>query len=145
MKMLSKYYHLIEDLKKKYKTLDPFLLANALDVEVRYVPFENNPKGMYTKVKGDPIIFLNKSIEDQPERKFVLSHELYHYLSHEENAAYYIQNDKARSKLETEANKFAIALLTNLYVEENKELPNTVDEVSYKYGVSFKENIERLF
>lgn len=145
MKMLDKFEMFISELRRKYGTVDPFLLANALDVEIRYIPFENNPKGMYTKIKGDPIIFLNKSIEDQPERKFVLAHELYHYLSHEENAAYYIQNDKARNKLETEANKFAIALLTNLYVEENKELPSTVDEVSYKYGISFKENIERLF
>lgn len=145
MKMLSKYLQQINNLRNVYGTLDPFLLANKLDVEVRYVSFGNNPKGMYTKIKGDPIIFLNESIEYLPERKFVLAHELYHYLEHEENAAYYIQNDKARSKLETEANKFAIALLTNLYIEENREYPETIEEVSYKYGISYKENIEKLF
>ncbi len=143
--MLSKYLQLISKLRSQYGALDPFLLANELDVEVRYVPFGNNPKGMYTKVKGTPMILLNESIEELPERKFVLAHELYHYLEHEENAAYYIQNDKNRSKLETEANKFAITLLTNLYIEENREYPETIKDVSYKYGISYKENIEKLF
>lgn len=143
--MLSKYNEFIADLKERYKTLDPFTLANKLNIEVKYVPFKNNPKGMYTKIKGDPIILLSEEIEELPERKFVLAHELFHYLAHEENSGYYIQNDKARSKLETEANKFAIALLTNLYIEENKEYPETVEEVSLKYGISFKENVEKLF
>lgn len=145
MAMENKFYQLVSTLKDKYGTLDPFYLVNKLNVEVRYVSFGNNPKGMYTKIKGDPIIFLNENIQHSPERKFVLAHELYHFLEHEENAGYYIQNDKARSRLETEANKFAIALLTDLYIEEKNELPNTVEDVSYEYGVSFKENIEKLF
>lgn len=145
MAMLTKFEQFISKLKEKYGTIEPFKLANKLNVEIKYVEFGNNPKGMYTKIKGDPIILLNESIEYQPERKFVLAHELYHYLAHEENAGYYIQNDKTRNKLENEANKFAIALLANLYVEENKELPNTVEDVSYKYGVSFKENVNKLF
>lgn len=143
--MQNKFHYLVSKLRKKYGTLDPFYLVNKLNIEVRYVQFGNNPKGMYTKIKGDPFIFLNKNIQHLPESKFVLAHELYHFLEHEENAGYYIQNDKARSRLETEANKFAIALLTDLYIEENKELPNTVEDVSYEYGISFKENIEKLF
>lgn len=143
--MLTKYLQLLAELQQQHGTLDPVILANKLNIEIRYVPFGNNPKGMYTKIKGTPMILLNENIEHHPERKFVIAHELYHFLEHEENAAYYIQNDRTRSKLETEANKFAVALLTNLYIEETREYPETVEEVSYKYGISYKENIEKLF
>lgn len=143
--MKNKFQLLVEDLKRMYGTVRPFELANHLDIEVRYVPFKNNPKGMYTKIKGVPMILLSEQIEHQPERNFVLAHELYHFLEHEENAGYYILNDNARNKLENEANKFAITLLTELYIEENNELPNTVEDVSFKYGESFKENVEKLY
>lgn len=142
---MTKYKRFVAGLKVKYKTLDPFHIVEELNLEVRYVCFGNNPKGMYTNIKGQPTILLNESIKELPERKFVLAHELYHYLDHSENAAYYIQSNKARSKLETEANKFAIALLTELYIEENGALPNTVKEVAANYGVSFQYNIEKLF
>lgn len=143
--MKSKFEAIVSDLKDRHGTLRPFELANHLDIEVRYVPFKNNPKGMYTKIKGDPVILLGEKIKHQPDRNFVLAHELYHFLEHEENAGYYILNDNARSKLENEANKFAITLLTELYIDEYNELPNTVKDVSNKYGVSFKENVEKLY
>lgn len=143
--MLSKYKAVVTQLKNTYSSLDPFYLADTLNIEVLYVNFGENPKGMYTNIKGRPTILLNDSLKDLPERMFVMAHELYHYLDHADNAAYYIQNDKARSKLETEANKFAIALLLELYIEDNDKLPETVKEVSAHYGVSFMHKVEKLF
>lgn len=143
--MINKKDKIIQKLKEEFKTYDPFVIADHLNIDVRYAPFIEEPKGMYVELNNKPYILINEELKFDPNRYYIMAHELFHCLDHSKNPAYYVVNNKNKSKLENEANKFAIILLTKLYIEENNELPSTVNDVAFKYGQSYSENIEKLY
>ncbi|WP_277631363.1 ImmA/IrrE family metallo-endopeptidase [Atopococcus tabaci] len=130
--------HAIDRLKKEYGTYNPFLLSDYLGIEIVYVPFLDNPQGQYVKLFDVPTILINEKLKSSSRRYFVLAHEIYHYLEHEDLAGYYILNSITRGKMESEANAFASALLFNYYIEDTGSLPSTVDEIVFAYGVPRK-------
>ncbi len=126
---------IIELLFKRYQTCNPFSLAEKLGIEVRYVAFGNNPLGQYVKVLHDPCILINQKLEGTERSYFVLAHEIFHFLEHEELSGYYVLTPFTRGKLEQEANLFATTLLLYHYVEEHGVYPSTIKEVSYRFGI----------
>lgn len=133
--MTKSFNDLIKKLYARFNTLDPFEIAEKCYIELRYEPFLKSPHGQYVFILNQKIIIINHDLIDSNEKHFVMSHELYHALMHSELSSYYIQNRISRGKLETEANKFAVGLLTNRYVEDYGVYPVSYDELYYLYGI----------
>lgn len=134
MHMNDHLYKLIQFMYDWYGTHDPFVLSDKLNVERYWSSIGPNPLGMTAYDDGQPIVTLSDSIKNNPQRYFVMAHELAHVVEHADLAAYYVTNDLNKGKLELQADKFAIALLTNLYVDEVGELPEKYDSLVYMYG-----------
>lgn len=126
---------MIEDLYEDFGTLNPFSIIDQAGIDLHYVDFGDNPLGQYIKLFNSPTILLNKSIENSPQKYFVASHELHHALEHEEIASYYTLNALSRSKMEQEANKFAVGLCLNLYIEENGSKHLSKIDLVNAYGI----------
>lgn len=120
---------------ERFKTFDPLIIIEELGINIEYVPFLENPKGLYIKVHDTPCILINDKIEETNERYFVAAHELYHAMYHEDLIGYYSISTKSKRSMETEANKFATNLLIELFIEEHQSLPYSIQEMNYKYGV----------
>lgn len=73
-------------------------------------------------------------IWDTPEKYYVLGHALGRVIEQDGLTAYYIANNKFRSKSESEADKFALGLMTNLFNEENERVPYSYDKLRSMYG-----------
>ena len=108
----------VRRLQKKYGTLDPYELANAMGITIIRCDFAKQ-KGAYKVILKNRFIFLNDNLSENMER-IVLCHELGHDTLHRKEAVaaggfrefeiFNMQNDR----MEYEANIFAAeALLSN--------------------------------
>ena len=125
----------INKLFTRYGTCNPFTLADYLGIEIQYVPFGSNPQGQYIKILDEHCILINSRLKGTEESYFVLAHEIFHFLEHEELIGYYVMTEFTRGKLEQEANAFATILLLNYYVEEYGGYPSTFKEVAFRFGI----------
>lgn len=133
--MIHSFNDFIKEIYSNYNTFNPFEIAEQSDIELRYEPFLGSPFGQYVFMFNKKTIIIKDSLRSSNERFFVMAHELYHALMHSELSGYYVQNTLSRSKLETEANKFATVLLIHFYIEEHGVKPYSYDELFNLYGV----------
>ena len=101
----------VERIVKQYKTRSPYELADLMDIYV--VRHElGKIRGYYLEVRRIKQIILNCNLNHHDE-KFVLAHELGHVIMHKGfNVSFLMDNtDILTSKMEIEANKFAVELL----------------------------------
>lgn len=119
----------VDELIKKYGTSNPFEVADLMGIMVLYEHLGNS-LGYFSKICRIPIIHVNESISYE-KQLFTCAHELGHAVLHpNENTSFLKANTlHSTSKLETEANTFAIQLLSKQ--EENI----TIKEATEKYGV----------
>lgn len=127
--MLDDVNKLIEKLLKKFGTLDPFKLAEYLDIEIKYVDFNRQPLGHFSTILGDKVILLDQSLQDSNHRYLVASHELSHGLSHSDLSSYYSTGDRQRGKIEHEANLFSAELLYYFYIELFERPPGCFNDL----------------
>ncbi|UFH65556.1 ImmA/IrrE family metallo-endopeptidase [Clostridium cadaveris] len=100
----------INDLKEKYKTNDPFELANCLDVVLVTQPL-GSIYGMYKYIKRNKVIYLNSNLDDC-QKRFVLAHELGHCVLHTKSTCFFTSIGYInKGKKEYEANLFAAEFL----------------------------------
>lgn len=125
----------IKLIEQRYGTADPFSLAEKLNIQVEWVYFGQQPLGKIAYDRQQPIVMLNNRIKHLPLRYFTMAHELGHVILQEGLTGYYTGNLYGHSKLETQADKFASALLGLLYVEENGDLPTSYDDLVWRYGL----------
>jgi len=118
VKQLRSFIHkTVRDLIKKYKTSDPFELADAIGVKVRFKDLGNS-KGFYRYEELNRYIVINVHLP-QKMQKLVCAHELGHdrlHINLAKAVAYFHDNsliDNLGSKPEYEANLFASELLLN--------------------------------
>ena len=104
-------------LVRKYKTRDPFLLADYLHITLIYRKFEKL-KGCFLVNQRNAYIILNDSMEDH-KKAWVLGHEIGHRILHYADAVNLSKGimtfslyDKT-TKPEREANLFAAELLVD--------------------------------
>jgi Zn-dependent peptidase ImmA (M78 family) len=64
-------------LAARYKTRDPYEIAERLHIKVRFADGFARLKGMYTVILRNRFIILNNSLDEQT-RKIVLAHEIGH-------------------------------------------------------------------
>lgn len=102
---------LVTQIIKKYKTNNPFELAEALGIDVLY---ENlgSINGYYTKILRCKFIHVNYNL-DEARQRYTIAHELGHALLHPNANTPFLREKTLFSvdKLERQANTFAVELL----------------------------------
>ena len=96
---------------EKHNTRDPYELANAEGIRVLFYPF-SKIKGMIIPPNEHKICVINSLLPDNWQR-FVLAHELGHYILSPAGYGYFFisENTLMEPKLEYEVNRFAMELL----------------------------------
>lgn len=134
MTAIRKLNKLVFTIGKRYSTFDPFIWADKLNIQVYWKEVADKPLAE-TLYYGDlPIIMMSNTIRYSNQRYFVLAHEMCHVIEQDGLTAYYSSNTRFKSKSENSADEFAMAVVTNLYIEENGHLPATYQELRYNYG-----------
>lgn len=121
-------------LAKKYKTRNPFELANVLGILIIYEPL-GQIKGYYNTAFRKKMIHINNGLTEY-EQKFTAAHELGHAVLHPKSNTPFLRNQTLFSinKLEIEANKFAVDLLIpDEAIAEVKYL--TIDQMANYFGI----------
>ena len=98
-------------LVRKYRTRDPFRLADALGYVVIRTPLQGI-RGFYQYVKRCYLIYVDSGLDEQSAR-FVCAHEIGHALMHRGYNRIFMDSHTyfATNKYEIEANRFAVDLL----------------------------------
>lgn len=125
---------------KRYGTFDPFVWADKLNLDIQWKELLPKPLAKTVYFFDEPVIMMSNNIKYSNQRYFVLAHEIGHVLEHKGLAAYYISNKVHERRTEREADEFAVAVVTNLYIEENGHLPDTYKDLRYNYGLPFLGN-----
>lgn len=95
---------------KEAGTNNPFIIAEHLNVIVRYDPL-GQIQGYYIKSKNIKVAVINSDLPEQI-RKFILAHELGHVLLHPYSTTFAMRHTLlVTDKQEIEADRFAIHLL----------------------------------
>ena len=102
----------INYLVKKYKTNNPFELAELLNIHTLFWDFPEEVNGLYQYEKREKFIYINSSLDSQ-EKLFVCGHELGHAILHPKLNCTFIKTHTYLNlnKYEKEANLFAADLL----------------------------------
>lgn len=110
----DRIFELTEEIKRRCGTLNPFEIAEALNIMVRGSDEFKTLAGMYTVIKGRRVIILNNNLPEHKSRA-VLAHEIGHALLHGELAEGTVMRDfmlyDMSLRPEYEANLFAADLL----------------------------------
>ncbi|ARF68675.1 ImmA/IrrE family metallo-endopeptidase [Paenibacillus larvae subsp. pulvifaciens] len=115
---------IIRQLIRRYKTTDPFELANCLNITVLFHDLGDGTRGLYTRVLRRRYIVIHDNLDEQWQR-FVCAHELAHDRLHPGFSRFLLDKQSLYNagKFERQANKFAIKLLT---VSDNLQWGETI-------------------
>ena len=101
-----------QHLMKKYKTNDPFELAEYLKIKIIYEDLGKNIRGYYQACPKLKVIHINNNL-DYVDQKIVCSHELGHAILHSKLNIVFLHKHTycVKNKFEREANTFAAELI----------------------------------
>jgi len=104
---------IIRSLIRKHKTNDPFKLAAALNILIRYADFDEGTRGLYYRIMRRRFIVINSALSEQWQR-VVCAHELGHDRLHPGISRFWLDEQTFFNpgKFERQANRFAVTLLT---------------------------------
>lgn len=128
---------IVNNLKKKYETNNPFMLAKYLNILILYEEL-GEIKGYYNKYARQKMIHLNNNL-DEHELYFTCGHELGHAIMHQNSNTPFLRANTLFSidKLEIEANQFSVDLI----IDDNdikkylKEYFYSIDTISTILGM----------
>jgi Zn-dependent peptidase ImmA (M78 family) len=102
----------IRKLIRRFKTNDPFIIANGLNIHIRYARFEDGTRGLYYKTLRQKFIVLHEDLNED-WKKFVCAHEIGHDRLHPGLSRFWLDEHTISNpgKYEREANQFAVNLL----------------------------------
>lgn len=121
---------IVNTLVKKYKTCNPFELADYLDCIVIVTNLEKSIRGFYQYFKRNKIIYINANLSEN-EQRIVCAHELGHAVLHTKLNVLFLENNTyfKKNKYEFEANTFAAELLIEGEIlQEYQSL--TIDQIA---------------
>ena len=128
----------VKDLIKKYNTSNIKELVDHLDISIEYQDFKAktlDSRLMIVDSKG--YIFVRSDLDCAYEN-FLIAHELGHYvLHHDENISFNFLRRVYKTRLEREANEFAIRLLMYEGLHNIKELEN-IEFIVKEKGIPLK-------
>lgn len=113
------------ELKEFYNTDDPYELAKIYGITVIEIePCFKDFKAQTLKIEGFPTtISINRDYSDRSKR-ILCAHELGHALLHNDHINHFATTSKnLTTNVETEANLFAIALLSDNDINDQLDLP----------------------
>lgn len=117
----------------KYKTTNPYHLADDLGIHVYYYDL-GTIRGYYYGANKIKQIFLHNGLSEHLE-KFVLSHEIGHAIMHPRTSTPFLQTTLySIDKYELEANKFASELIIS-DIELMEHWDYTIDQWAIFYGL----------
>lgn len=125
--------NVISHLIKKYKTNDPFEIADMLNISIFYEEL-GTINGYYNKPLRMKQIHINDALSENM-KKFTCAHELGHALLHPDVSTPFLRSQTLLSinKMEIEANTFAVKLLIpDDIIRENRDL--TTQQLSRLLG-----------
>ena len=104
-------HSMAQNISRKYHTCDPFKIARNRHIKILYAPL-GKVMGFHSYSLRLHVIHLNQELEE-PMLQFVCAHELGHTILHPDiNTAFMTRRTFfSASKLEREANTFAVELL----------------------------------
>ena len=137
--MTANIFCAVETLIAKFKTNDPFELAESVGIQIRYKDLAD-VKGFYIVMNKIRFIVINENL-DADMQKIVCAHELGHDRLHRHFAAYNFHRENSlfdfSGKIEKEANQFTAELL----ISDADILMNcvwnqyTIDQTSMELGI----------
>lgn len=106
---------IVQKLIKQFKTNDPFVIAERLNIKVLYCDLGKNTRGMYYRKLRRRFIVISSDLSE-PWMRFVCAHELAHDRLHPGISRFFLDEQSFfnAGKYERQANQFAIRLLTAL-------------------------------
>ena len=145
MKNTKDIISLARDIRRTWKTNDPYIIAKHLGIVILH---RDNCIKDFTaqtiKFEGYPtIISINNAYTDF-SKKVLCAHELGHALLHEDSLNHFaITSKNVTTNVEQEANLFAIALLTDQNIDETLSVPlssmnNYLLKTIMEYNIKFK-------
>lgn len=120
----------------KYKTNNPFYIAEHKGIEIIFEPL-GSIYGYFNKYKRIKFIHINNQISTEIQR-FTCAHELGHALLHHDTNTSFLKAHTffSTSKLEREANTFAVELLMpDQFLVQYKNTNLTIYDIAARYGV----------
>lgn len=127
----------VEKIVKKYNTRNPFRIAKEMNIKVIFEPL-GDINGYFTTVLRERQIHINSDISEQ-KQLFTAAHELGHALLHPKENTPFLRGSTffSVSKLENEANRFAVYLLIS--DEDLIEFRDrTIDQIASTHGVDYR-------
>ncbi|WP_342417149.1 ImmA/IrrE family metallo-endopeptidase [Paenibacillus sp. FSL R10-2782] len=105
---------IVRDLIKRFKTNNPFEIAEQLSIHIRYCDLGNNTRGLYYRKLRRRFIVIHENLSE-PWMRFVCAHELAHDRLHPGISRFFVDNKSFFNvgKFERQANQFAVKLLTD--------------------------------
>lgn len=118
--------NIVHDLVSKFRTNDPFELADCKNILVVPFSLHEEIKGFYKYDRRNKYIIINNNLCEH-EQKFVCAHELGHSQLHPRINTPFLRKNTLFStdRIEVEANRFAINLL--LYEEKFEDYETKYD------------------
>lgn len=103
----------IKRLIRTYGTNDPFRIAEALNIHIRFEDLGEHTKGMYCRLLRRRFIAIHKDLSEEWSR-FICAHELAHDRLHVGVNRFFVDESSffVPGKYERQANNFALKLLT---------------------------------
>ena len=122
-----------ERIIKRYRTADPYKLAEEMDIIIHRVDL-GTVRGMCYNTRRIRQVFLHYDLPDHLER-FVLGHEIGHLVMHPDSNAPFLSGTLfSKERYEVEANEFAIRLvISNIDIIEHWYY--TLDQWAMAYGL----------
>lgn len=145
MKNAKDIISLARDIRRTWKTNDPYIIAKHLGIVILH---RDNCIKDFTaqtvKFDGYPtIISINNAYTDF-SKKVLCAHELGHALLHEDSLNHFAVTSKnVTTDVEHEANLFAIALLSDQNIDDSLDIPlsnmnNYLLKTIMEYNIKFK-------
>lgn len=128
----------IKDLIKKYNTSNVKELVDHLDISIEYQNFKAKTLDSRLIIHNSQgFIFIRNDL-DYSYENFLIAHELGHYiLNYDENISFNFLRRVYKTRLEREANEFAIRLLMYEELHNIKELEN-IEFIVKEKGIPLK-------
>ena len=135
----------LKNIVNNYNTTNVKEICDYLDIEIAYTEFKAKTlESRLMIVDGNGYIFVRPNLDERYEN-FLIAHELGHYILHyDKNINFNILNRIYKTRLEKEANEFAIRFLTydvNMDNYENLEFLAKEKGIPLKIWYSLCEEI----
>lgn len=124
---------IIKNLVQKFKSNDPFLIAEGLNIHVRYADLGDGTRGLYYRKLRRRFIVLDENL-DYYWQRVVCAHEIGHDRLHTGMSGFWLDEQSFFNpgKYERQATRFSLKLLT---YNETQEIDESIEWFLSRCGI----------